>query len=275
MKIDIDFYKKAYFYFDKPVDYQIKDKLIKIYPVAVEDSEVFLSSMNILMVDKNSSPSVEIIQMSYLEFIYKILFQDRTNIDRFVNILKYCLHINSPYIGFNENDKPYLVDKENDILIGPKDFDNIKRLILYQNLIHYDDEYINPELKAAMSEVDELRNKGVDSPTIERRIAIITAHCGLSKQEQLKMTYRSHSLLFEEVYGEVEYTILRPIALFGGNGDKIDNWIYKKKKDKFDGYITDADKYSASMGGQYNAIQSTNTNRGDFLSQQYEQFVNK
>ena len=275
MKIDIDFYKKAYFYFDKPVDYQIKDKLIKIYPVAVEDSEVFLSSMNILMVDKNSSPSVEIIQMSYLEFIYKILFQDQTNIDRFVNILKYCLHINSPYIGFNENDKPYLVDKENDILIGPKDFDNIKRLILYQNLIHYDDEYINPELKAAMNEVDELRNKGIDTPTIERRIAIITAHCGLSKKEQLKMTYRSHSLLFEEVYGEVEYITLRPIALFGGNGDKIDNWIYKKKKDKFDGYITDADKYSASMGGQYNAIQSTNTNRGDILSQQYEQFVNK
>ena len=275
MKIDIDFYKKAYFYFDKPVDYQIKDKLIKIYPVAVENSEVFLSSMNILMVDKNSSPSVEIIQMSYLEFIYKILFQDQTNIDRFVNILKYCLHINSPYIGFNENDKPYLVDKENDILIRPKDFDNIRRLILYQNLIHYDDEYINPELKAAMNEVDELRNKGIDTPTIERRIAIITAHCGLSKKEQLKMTYRSHSLLFEEVYGEVEYITLRPIALFGGNGDKIDNWIYKKKKDKFDGYITDADKYSASMGGQYNAIQSTNANRGDILSQQYEQFVNK
>ena len=275
MKIDIDFYKKAYFYFDKPVDYQIKDKLIKIYPVAVEDSEVFLSSMNILMVDKNSSPSVEIIQMSYLEFIYKFLFQDQTNIDRFVNILKYCLHINSPYIGFDENNKPYLVDKENDILIGPKDFDNIKRLILYQNLIHYDDEYINPELKATMNEIDELRNKGIDSPTIERRIAIITAHCGLSKQEQLKMTYRSHSLLFEEVYGEVEYTTLRPIALFGGNSDKIDNWIYKKKKDKFDGYITDADKYSASMGGKYNAIQSTNTNRGDILSQQYEQFVNK
>lgn len=275
MKIDLDFYKKAYFYFDKPVDYSIKDKMIKIYPITVEDSEVFLSSMNILMVDKNSSPSVEIIQMSYLEFIYRILFQDQTNIDRFVNILKYCLHINSPYIGFDENNKPYLVDKENDILIGPKDFENIKRLILYQNLIRYDDEYVNPELKAMMNEIDELKNKGIDSPTIERRIAIITAHCGLSKQEQLKMTYRSHSLLFEEVYGEVEYTTLRPVALFDGNGDKIDNWIYKKKKDKFDGYVTDADKYSASMGGQYNAIQSTNTNRGDILSQQYEQFVNK
>ena len=249
--------------------------MIKIYPIMVEDSEVFLSSMNILMVDKNSSPSVEIIQMSYLEFIYKILFQDQTNIDRFMNILKYCLHINSPYIGFDENNKPYLVDKENDILIGPKDFDNIKRLILYQNLIHYDDEYINPEIKAMMNEIDELKNKGVDSPNIERRIAIITAHCGLSKKEQLQMTYRSHSLLFEEVYGEVEFTTLRPVALFGGNGDKIDNWIYKKKKGKFDGYVTDAEKYSASMGGKYNAIQSTNTNYGDALSQQYEQFVNK
>ena len=29
------------------------------------------------------------------------------------------------------------------------------------------------------------------------------------------------------------------------------------------------------MGGKYNAIQSTNTNYGDALSQQYEQFVNK
>ena len=78
MKIDIDFYKKAYFYFDKPVEYPIKDRFIKIYPIMVEDSEVFLSSMNILLVDKNSAPSVEIIQMSYLEFIYKILIKNQS-----------------------------------------------------------------------------------------------------------------------------------------------------------------------------------------------------
>ena len=276
MKIDIDFYKKAYFYFDKPVDYQIKDKLIKIYPVAVEDSEVFLSSMNILMVDKNSSPSVEIIQMSYLEFIYKILFQDQTNIDRFVNILKYCLHINSPYIGFNENDKPYLVDKENDILIGPKDFDNIKRLILYQNLIHYDDEYINPEAKKAMDELDALRNANIELPSIERKMAIITAHCGISKQEQMNMTYRSHSLLFEEVYGEVEFETTRPIWLYAGKGNEIDHWIFKKKKDKFDGYMTTTESYAQSMGADKNAIKiASNTQYGDNLSQQLNDFVNK
>ena len=275
MKLDLDFYRKAYFYFDKPVDYTIQDKTVKIYPIMVEDSEVFMSSVNLLMIDKNSSPSVDIIQMSYLEFIYTILFQDDTNIDRFLNILKYCLHITSPYAGFDENKKPYLLDKNSNILICAKDFENIRRLILYQNLLHYDDEYVNPELKAMMNEIDELKNKGIDSPTVERKIAIITAHCGLSKREQMQMTYRSHSLLFEEVYGEVEYTTLRPIALFGGNGDKIDNWIYKKKKNKFDGYITDTDKYSASMGGKYHAVQSTNTNRGDVLSQQYEQFVNK
>ena len=45
MKINIDFDKRAYFYFDKPVDYPIKEKLIKIYPIMVEDSEIFLSSL--------------------------------------------------------------------------------------------------------------------------------------------------------------------------------------------------------------------------------------
>ena len=55
MKIDLDFYRKAYFYFDKPVDYQTK-WVYKNLSIMVEDSEVFLSSMNILLVDKNSSP---------------------------------------------------------------------------------------------------------------------------------------------------------------------------------------------------------------------------
>lgn len=274
-KLDLDLYRKAFFYFDLPAEYKIGDKILHIYPISVKDSEVFLSSMSVISIDKNAVDSVEIIQMSYLDFVYKVLFQEAVNVSKFLNILKYCLHINKPFVGYTKQNRPYLRDNETALEINAKDFENIRRIILYQNLIHYDDEYINPDIKKMMSEVDAVKSARVEQPTIERRIAIITAHCGLSKKEQLKMTYRSHSLLFEEVYGEVEYTTLRPIALFGGNGDKIDNWIYKKKKNKFDGYVTDADKYSASMGGQYNAIQSTNTNYGDALSQQYEQFVNK
>lgn len=273
--LNLDLYRKAYFYFDLPVEYIIKGKSLFIYPITVKDSEIFLSSASVLSIDKNASDSVEIIQMSYLAFIYNILFQDEINISKFANILKYCLHVEKPYIGFDDNSRPYLKIND-DISVSAKDFDNIRRIIMYQNLVHYDDEYVNPEIKKMMDEVDAVKNAGIESPSIERRMAIITAHCGISKQEQMNMTYRSHSLLFEEVYGEVEFETTRPILLYAGKGNEIDHWIYKKKKDKYDGYMTDADSYAQSMGGDRNAIKTaSSTEQGDKLSQQYNNFINK
>lgn len=277
-KLNLDLYRKAYFYFDLPVEYKIQEKTLFIYPVSVKDSEIFLSSQSVISIDKNTADSVEVIQMTYLDFIYKVLFQDQMNISKFLNILKYCLHIENEAVevGYDANNKPFLRDKDSDIEIKSKDFDNIRRIIMYQNLIHYDDEYVNPEIKKMMDEVDAVKNAGIDPPTIERKMAIITAHCGISKQEQMNMTYRSHSLLFEEVYGEVEFETTRPILLYAGKGNEIDHWIFKKKKDKMDGYVVDADSYSQSMGGDKSAIKAaSNTQFGDNLSQQYNNFVNK
>ena len=277
-KLNLDLYRKAYFYFDLPVEYKIQEKTLFIYPVSVKDSEIFLSSQSVISIDKNAADSVEVIQMTYLDFIYKVLFQDQVNISKFLNILKYCLHIENEAVevGYDANNKPFLKDEDSDIEIKSKDFDNIRRIIMYQNLIHYDDEYVNPEIKKMMDEVDAVKNAGIDPPTIERKMAIITAHCGISKQEQMNMTYRSHSLLFEEVYGEVEFETTRPILLYAGKGNEIDHWIFKKKKDKMDGYVVDADSYAQSMGGDKSAIKTTsNTQFGDNLSQQYNNFVNK
>lgn len=275
-KNDFGVLAKAYFYWDKPVEYNIDDKNLYIYPISVQDSEIFLSSMSVISIDKNVSDSVDIIQMSYLDFIYKILFQDEMNINRFINIVKYCLHMNKPMIGYDDVKKPYLYDGELDIKIGHKDFENIRRIILYQNIIRYDDEYVNPDIKKMMDKVDSVKNAGIEPPSIERKMAIITAHCGINKQEQMAMTYRSHCLLFEEVYGEVEFTTTRPIMLYAGKSGDIDHWIYKKKKDRYDGYMVSTDAYSKSMGADVSAIKSTsNTQNGDILSQQYNNFKNK
>lgn len=248
---DIELYKRAYFYFDTPVDYTIKSqKMIqKIYPIMVKDSEFFLSSCTILMIDKNSSDSVEIIQMSYLEFMFKVLFlQDQLNVDKFLNICKYCLHIENPKAELDEKGKIFIKDEATGIIIKGRDFEDIRKIILYQNLIHYDDEYVNPEAKKAMEEMDKLRNAGVEDIPIERKIAIITSHCGLSKQEQLSMTFRSHSLLFEEVAGEVEFQTTRPMLIYAGKGNEIDHWIYKKKRNKFDDYFMDSQQYKNKTG---------------------------
>lgn len=272
VETNINFYERFYFYFDKPVEYTIAGKIIKIYPISVEDSEIFLSSISVINVDKNSSDSVEIIKMPYLSFIYKVLFRDDNNKMRLLNLVKYCLQSDIVDIGFEDKTKPFL-KLSNGIKITAKDFDEIRKIILYQNLIHYDDEYVDPEMKKMMLEMDAVKNSGLEMPSLERRIAIITAHCGLSKQEQIKMTYRSHSLLFEEVYGEVEFETTRPIALYAGQGDKLDHWIYRKKKDKYTEYMVSMDSYVKSMGADVNAIKSApNAISGDILTQQYNNF---
>lgn len=273
MSVNIDYLTHSYFYFDKPVDYILKNKFtIKIFPVFLIDSEIFLSSVGILKIDKNSSSDVKIIQMSYLQYIVDYLLEDEDNKQRLLNILILCLHQKDLKIFKDKNGKPFLANKDFSLIITHKDFEDIKKIILYQNLLNYDDEYINPELKKSMDEMDALKSKNIEIPSLERKIAIITSHTGLSKKEQLEMTLRSHELLFEEVCGEIDFTTIRPVALFGGKGEELGHWIFKTKKGKFDNYITDIEHYRKKMGGKNNVKESFDTSHGDKYEKQYKNY---
>lgn len=270
-KLNLDFLNRAYFVFDEPVPYSVENGTINISPIKLRQSEIFLVSSNILAVNKNELPSVEIIQMSYLEFVIKVLLSDRQNQDKLVNILKYCLNIEKPSVIFDEKGKPSIVDNDTGCVIKSKHFEDIRRIIMYQNILHYDDKYMNPELKKAIAETNELKNKNLVIPSLERKMAIITAHCGITKKEQLEMTYRSHSMLFEEVCGEIEFTTTRAIALY--RGTEIDHWIFKKIKNKFDGYITNIEDYANSMGASSSDITVVNNNQvGNQYQLAYDSF---
>lgn len=267
--IDIEFLKEVYFTFDKPVPYRVdKEHILEIKPVLMKDFMIFNMSSRVLTVDKNSSSCVEHIQMSYLQYIFDVLLKQEGMVDAFVNILLLCLDFRKPSIK-EVNGRNVLYDEEKGITITPKKFDDIKKIILYQNFLHYDDEYINPDLKKAMADVDRLKNKDLDPPSTERKMAIISSHCGITKQEQMEMTMRSHSSLFEEVCGEIEFNASYPIYLYAGKGDKL-NYIYRKKKNKFDGYISSVQDFSRSMGGDGSVKQATSSSSN--LEKQYNSF---
>lgn len=253
MAIDIEVLEKGYFYFDKPVPYKLSDTThIDITPISVYDSEVFLSSCDILQIDKNALNSVEIIQMSYLDFLLKVMLPtDKSGLllDKLSNIFRLCLGMKTWKLKVKEKQKLSIVAPDDSFEITGKQFDDIKRIILYQNVPHYDDTYIDPDLKKMMDEVDRLKSQGISTPNLERRMAIITAHCGVNKQTLMQYTMRSLQLLFEECAGEVEFTTLRPIMLYAGKAKELEHWIYKKKKDRLDGYITSVESYNKSMGG--------------------------
>lgn len=276
VSIDIDYLTKVYFYFDKPVDYKLSAGEVVIYPIQLTASEIFLSSVGILTIDKNSLPDPKIIQMSYLQFLSEVMFNQasptfQTNIQQLLNILILCLDLKAPTIQYDDFNRPYIYDNVRDISIDARQFDDIRRIILYQNLPRYDDEYINPDLKKAMQEQDELKNKNIETPTLERKMAIITAHSGLSKREQEQMTYRSHCLLFDEVCGEVEFSTVRPIALFGGKDKELEHWIYKNKKGRFDRYVKSVESYTDSMGGN-RIVKSSETSMSNSYLEQFNNF---
>lgn len=259
MSIDLDYLSKTYFWFDLPVEYKLKNKnVIKIYPISVKDSEMFLSWVDILTIDKNSLPNPEYISMSYLEFIVKTLITSEdenvahTSTSKLVFILKLCLGWGEDInIRINDIGKPVLAHGE--IEINGKSFEDIRRIILYQNILDFDDSYINPDVKQAMAEVDEVKSKNLVFPTLERKFAIISSHSGITKSQQLEMTYRSHSALFKEVCNEVEFVSARTGVMVGNMFSKqkidFDDWVYKKKRSKYEDYFTTQDSYSKSMGG--------------------------
>ena len=274
VSINLDFLARTYFYFDEPVDYKLDNGyILKIYPISIRDSEIFLSSVGLFTIDKNSLPDASIISMSYLQFIVDVLMKDKVIYQQFINLLSLCLDMKDPRLLRNQVGKPILAEGEGKYFINGAQFEDIRRIVLYQNIPHFDDSYVNPELKKAISEVNELKNKGIEQPTTERKIAIVSSHTGITKKEQLYMTYRSHQLLFEEVCGEVEFATTRPIVLFNGKGNELDHWIFKKKKNKFDDYVTRVEEYTKSMGSDSNAIHvASNSNIGEEYFNMFNKF---
>ena len=270
--INLDLLAKTYFWFDKPVKYKLKDKTeVFIKPVQVIDSEMFLSWLDILCIDKNAISDPNIISMSYLDFIVRVLLLSdnlplaKLTLVQLTNILRLCLGWEGN-IGIKCLDNKKIALTHEDSTITSKQFDEIRRIILYQNLIDFDDSYINPDVKQAMQEMDEVQSKVYDTPNLERRIAIISSHTGITKQQQLDMTYRSHCILFREVCGEVEFSTVRTAVMVGNMFSKkkneLEDWIYKRKHSKYEKYFTSQDTFANSMGGK-SAIRTDNVNLGE------------
>lgn len=268
--LNIDFLQKAYFAFDEPVPYTINDKVIEITPIKLKDSEIFLASIIIFQHDKNSSPSVEIIQMSYLQYMIEVLMpHDEVFIDKMANVLHLCFGIDDWKVVKNDKGKYVLIDRTHDIELTSKKLEELVRIACYQNILHYDDAYVNPEFKKMMEKVDSVKNFNREFPSIERRMYIIEAHTGITKQEQKTMTFREHQGLFEEVVGEVEFNTTRAISLYAGK--EVPHWVYPPKKQKYDGYMTSMGKYKQSFGGSANISDNVSTDGNS----QVEQFLNK
>lgn len=227
--LDIEYLKQQYFTFDDPVPF----KTFTIYPVMLRQYYDFMHCHDILDIDKNSIPDVKIIQMTYLEFLLKLVEENESTQYKLSSILEICLglDLNKDIVKIKDSKELYV----NDVLIDARDFDDIRKIILYQNIVDYDDSYVDPDIKKAVDEYNSLTNRDYIKPTLEKEMSCITSHTGIQKRDLIKFTLREFYLLLDVVNTEVDYKIYKT-AETGGMvkfKEPINHWIYSKKKDKY------------------------------------------
>lgn len=239
----VDYYKEYedYIINDKPIPYG--DLLI--YPVLWSDIYKFTQSYDVLVLDdaKDSIPDVKVASLTYLEFIILISQEEVEWLNKLINIFCICLHFEESKIMINIDENGKFFFSYGDLKIKDKDFEKIRRIIMYQNIIDYDDTYIDPEVKQEINKYYALKNEGIVSPSLEHKKAILMG-MGFSFNQIKEMTYREAQWLIDVENSKWEYfttKIIRCIPYVESKKIELEHWIYKNKKDKFGEVFTDYD----------------------------------
>lgn len=139
------------------------------------------------------------------------------------------------------------------IEISSKKFKELKRIYCYQNILDYNDDYIDPELKEALDEAARLRAGNTEQPTLERQKACIVASTGYKFEELGQLTLRKFALLVRIIVSKVDYTAYKTGEMSGMVTFKspYPHWVYSNdnpRKNRFKD-IMSVDQIEKKIGG--------------------------
>lgn len=194
--------------------------------------------------------------------INKKLFSltDKNNLDmtefkrrEYLSSIEFC---DECHVKMSDNIK-YLYDKDrcllfvNDIKIDRNAFDELRKVVCYQNMPDYDDSYIDPELKADLEEAARLRNPNNVQPTLEKQECCIVASSAYTFDTIKNITIRKLVMLLRTIDTKLHYFAYRQAEASGmvTFSKELDHWIYgNDKQDKF-AHIQKLDDFKAKIEG--------------------------
>ena len=265
-------YIERYVTFGQPVQYCG----LEIKPILVKDFYQFVNAKNILNIDKNKIPDVEIIQMTYLRFLTLMIVENEDMREDFLTILALTLglkydsekrntsfkpnevlaqqtrkneshfYINGWDIAFRirENETWLRLYSGDDMVeINDSQFDDLKNIILFQNIYDYDDMEMSDDFRRVVEEYYALKNKDIIIPTLEDRLMAVIVSSGYTLEQLYNMPLRLFDALFEYSVSKLEYQVNKLIinlAQVEIKGFNLSHWVYKTKKDKYSEVFTNA-----------------------------------
>ena len=263
-------YVEQFVTFGNPVEY----KGLKIKPILAKDALRFLDAVSVLEIEKNKIPSVEIIQMSYLEFMINFIMSCNEYVSDFVWILQHTLGIkedNKIIIeGFKVNeilveelpsqDVIYRVNGwdfelklchprgAEIVLCGVKftsrEFDDLRRIILYQNIFEYDETPMSDDFKRVVEQYYAIKNRGIHKPTLEDKMVAIILNTAYTIDSLGEVPFRSFEKLFYDGVGKIDYIATKSLEPHLKEGKSIDHWVYKPIREKYSEVFSDANEFA-------------------------------
>lgn len=234
---------------NKPIPY----KSLQIFPIKMNDYYDFMFAYDVINIEKNKIPNVEIIQMTYLDFMFTNLMKDKNKYNeamtigdiwayKFAVLMEICLNAKPHEIDvILDNNKINLKIKGE--IINAKEFDEIRKIIMFQNIIDYDDTPMSDDFKKVVEKYYSLKNKNMVMPTIEDKKNVIITHTSYKDDEIKDITYRTFEKMFSSIVGKTDFLVN---AIFKSQGAKepLEHWIYKNKKEKYAEIFSDAEKFA-------------------------------
>ena len=263
-------YVEQFVTFGNPVEY----KGLKIKPILAKDALRFLSAVSVLQIEKNKIPSVEIIQMSYLEFMINFMVAYNEYMLDFLCLMNLIFDLEYDEQKRIEGFKPNeilieeLPNKEviyrvngwnfelklchprgaemilNGIKLNSREFDNLRRIILYQNLYEYDETPMSDDFKRVIEQYYTIRNRGIHMPTFEDKVVAVILNTSYTLKSIQYIPYRMFEKIFYDGISKFDYIASKSLEPHLKEGKSIDHWIYKPIRDKYSEVFSDANEFA-------------------------------
>ena len=237
-KINVDYYQSKYFTFNKPVQW----KGLTLHPIKVKDWLEFASCCVVLDLNKNETDNIEIIQMNYLKWLIIMSLTEDENgelgfgdyvMPKLYRILVLCFSVDDIEVSLDEEYRAFI--RIGKVKLSPKDFDEFRILVMYQNLSEYEEKkIIDSDLQKAIDDYNDLVNRDIEIPSLERQIVVLANERHVMEETIFEMPYRKFKMALDEIIGKLDYQINKTAERSGMVEFKqpIDHWIYKAKKNK-------------------------------------------
>ena len=267
-------YVEKFTTFGEPVDY----KGLKIKPIVVRDAEKFLDAIDVFQIEKNKIPDVNIIKMSYLEFLTGIMALEKLYVNNFLCLLSLTLgmeykddyRVGGEEFEANEllsqsllnGDSTYYIngwDLEINIkkgratirlmntVLNSNEFDEFIKIIMFQNIDGYNDMEMSDDFRRVVNQYYTLKYKGIHEPTIEDKMMAIIVSSSYTMETIKEMPIRSFDRLFGCSVKKVDYIATKPLEIHMKEGESIDHWVFYPDRDKYSEIFGDANELAKQV----------------------------